>query len=309
MPRSRRGSWRRTQSNVRPQGARRDGDREPSGRVRPGRPAAAICPHPVALATADIASSIRNAGALVWALRQSMASSSCHNEVNCGRVLGRRSDGVARQRNLTDPEEWAPTASLPQIIDGATYVSCFTEKPDQLSQWRGYGGHGYSVGFTRDGLDNLVNEGASSLVASAGPVIQVGYGQPGLEKLFREVSDFFATRPIPLIPTAAPLVDIFSHIRPSFATVKARGIRRRARVARDCIQIWAWTRREPSVQRRTSSSSIPQATFDPSAVAFVYIGPGGDFHDKRALRAFLVTNGYDLDRAWIEQSSAPFRGG
>jgi len=64
-----------------------------------GRPAAAICPYPVALATADIASSIRNAEALVWALRQSMATSSCQNEVNCGRVLGRRSDGVAHRGN------------------------------------------------------------------------------------------------------------------------------------------------------------------------------------------------------------------
>lgn len=92
---------------------------------------------------------------------------------------------------LNDAEEWAPTASLPHIIDGATYVSCFTEKPDQLSQWRGYGGRGYSVGFTRDGLNNLVIEGASPLTASTGPVVQVGYGHPGLEKLFREVSDFF----------------------------------------------------------------------------------------------------------------------
>ena len=97
---------------------------------------------------------------------------------------------------LNDAEEWAPTASMPHIINGATYVSCFTEEPDQLSQWRGYGGRGYSVGFTRDGLNNMVIEGVSSLTASAGPVTQVNYGQPGLEKLRREVSDWFATRPV-----------------------------------------------------------------------------------------------------------------
>ncbi len=48
--------------------------------------------------------------------------------------------------------------------------------------------------------------------------------------------------------------------------------------------------------------------FDPSAIAFVYVGPGGNFHDKRALRAILDAKGFDLDRVWIEHSDAPFRG-
>jgi hypothetical protein len=49
--------------------------------------------------------------------------------------------------------------------------------------------------------------------------------------------------------------------------------------------------------------------FDPSDVAFVYIGPGGDIHDTRALRRFLAENGYDPGHVWIEHSPAPYRGG
>lgn len=77
--------------------------------------------------------------------------------------------------------------SARSVFDGATYVSCFTEKPDQLSQWRGYGGRGYSVGFTRDGLNKLIIDEEHT---PAENVIEVDYGERGLEKLRQEVSTF-----------------------------------------------------------------------------------------------------------------------
>ena len=39
-----------------------------------------------------------------------------------------------------------------------TYIACFSKNGDQLSQWRAYGGNnGYSIGFDREGLDELAS--------------------------------------------------------------------------------------------------------------------------------------------------------
>ena len=208
-----------------------------------------------------------------------------------------------------EAEDWAPTTLPPHAIDGATYVSCFTENPDQLSQWRGYGGRGYSIGFTRDSLDinNLTIDGAPPGLFPS-PVTEITYGRPGLEKVLQAVTEWLMTRPIPVIPTEVHLVDAFGHILPRFAEVKHEAFKEE--------QEWRVT--VPSYGHGPASNLhfregirlVPylKLRFDPSAIAFVYIGPGGDFNDKRALRAFLAASGYDLDRVWIEHSSAPFRG-
>ncbi len=78
---------------------------------------------------------------------------------------------------FNDVEECAPTTVPTQLLDGATYVACFTEQPDQLSQWRGYGGQGYSIGFTRDGLDGkLIVDGLPSTL-SPSSITRVMYGK------------------------------------------------------------------------------------------------------------------------------------
>jgi hypothetical protein len=48
---------------------------------------------------------------------------------------------------------------------------------------------------------------------------------------------------------------------------------------------------------RESGRLVPylELKFDPSAVTDIYIGPGGNFNDERALRAFLRGNGYEVD--------------
>jgi hypothetical protein len=104
--------------------------------------------------------------------------------------MGEANDWLAKFNNT----EYDLDGTAWTVFNGATYVSCFAEQPDQLSQWRAYGGRGYSVGFTRDGLNKLKIDGEDKPFESAGDVIKVGYGEPGLEELRPDVSNFFATR-------------------------------------------------------------------------------------------------------------------
>jgi hypothetical protein len=66
----------------------------------------------------------------------------------------------------------------------------------------------------------------------------------------------------------------------------------------------------PPVQVRTSPRLIPYVDlkFDQSSIVEIVIGPGGDFHSVRAVRAALTATNYDLNKIKITQSEAPFRG-
>ncbi|MEB4212321.1 DUF2971 domain-containing protein [Mycobacterium sp. 94-17] len=190
------------------------------------------------------------------------------------------------------------------VFEGATYVACFTEKPDQLSQWRGYGGRGYSIGFTREGLNQLITEGDEMPV---GNIIQVGYGEPALQQLEKEVHDYFAGLPTSSIGTSG-LTGSFKFIFPKLATVKHGAFVEEKEWRAIVSRYVKWYANFLHFREGTRLVPYLNLKFNPEAVAWVYIGPGGTIHDKRALRAFLAVNGYDLDRVWIELSDAPYRG-
>ena len=66
----------------------------------------------------------------------------------------------------------------------------------------------------------------------------------------------------------------------------------------------------PPVKVRTSPRLISyiELRFEPSCIAEIVIGPGGDSHSERAVRAALRANNYDPSGVQISQSKAPFRG-
>ena len=51
-----------------------------------------------------------------------------------------------------------------------------------------------------------------------------------------------------------------------------------------------------------------ECSFERTAIAEIVIGPGGDLHSERAVRALLFANGYDPDTIQVSYSAAPFRG-
>jgi len=214
----------------------------------------------------------------------------------------------AKEANVKfNEQEDAPPPLPPYVKDGATYVSCFSEQPDQLSQWRAYGGRGYAVGFTREGLGNLEIDGEDEPFKPAGQVAQVGYGQPAIDDLCQKVANYFARPDFLSLPRPSGLLDTVSFVLPALARVKHEAFKdelewrvtvsRYARGPAKKLYFREGVRLVPYLKLR----------FDPSAVAWVFIGPGADIHDERALRGFLEANGYDLDRAWVERSNAPFR--
>lgn len=191
--------------------------------------------------------------------------------------------------------------------DCATYVACFSEEPDQLSQWRGYGGRGYSIGFNKQGLNKLVVKGEEPRKAAAGDIGPVGYGQPAGDQLCADVREYFAGRPISAHPGTSGFFDAANFLMPKLARVKHKAFEDE-REWRLAVSRYGGVPVR-NVCFRYGIRLIPyvELQFDPSAVARIYIGPGGDFHSERALRAFLRVSGYEPNRVRIEHSSAPFR--
>ncbi|MGH3626304.1 MAG: DUF2971 domain-containing protein, partial [Sciscionella sp.] len=213
--------------------------------------------------------------------------------------LGQAEDWLAKFNNA----EYYLEGSAWTVYDGATFVACFTEQPDQLSQWRGYGGRGYSIGFTREGLNQLVVDDGKD--TPAGDLIKVSYEDEGLEKLLQDVSDYFEAR------SHTPfnnLGDIMGYMLPRMAGVKHKAFEEEKEWR---LAVSRYLEPPRGIDFREGNRLVPylKLQFDPSAVAFVYIGPGADIHDKRALRYFLARSGYNLDDVWIEHSNAPYRGG
>ena len=196
--------------------------------------------------------------------------------------------------------------SAPHVADGATYVACFTEKPDQLSQWRGYGGRGYALGFTKQGLAELIVEVAEDVDSPAGPIYEVGYGTPAIEHLLKEVANYFNDRRLSAHPGTSGFFDAVNFIMPRLSRFKHAAFEEEKEWR---ITVSRYNTASPNIYFREGIRLTPylKLRFGVYDLAWVYIGPGGDFHDKRALRAFLATNGYDPEKVWIEHSKAPFR--
>lgn len=76
------------------------------------------------------------------------------------------------------------------------YVTCFCEKGDLLSQWRGYaGGHGWALGFDAEILGSL----ATSWDPSDSTIQQITYGEVGISNAVER-----AVRLIAPVPTGHP---------------------------------------------------------------------------------------------------------
>lgn len=181
-------------------------------------------------------------------------------------------------------------------IDGATYVACLTEDYDQLGQWRGYGKSGYAIGFDRESL------------GAAAPILgPVRYGRDAVETLCAEIIAYFENRRPTGHPGTGGFFDAVNFCMPRLAFVKhaAFAQEREWRLVHS-----RYNQPLEDVQVRTSPTLIPyvQCPFDDLAVREIVIGPGGDLHSERAVRALLQARGYRPNEIAITQSRAPFRG-
>jgi len=185
----------------------------------------------------------------------------------------------------------------PAYIDSATYVACLSESHDDLGQWRGYGQHGYAIGFAKDGLRDRA------------PLLgQVEYGEAAVNGLCDRIMSRFETRQLGAHPGTYGYFEAVSDVMPQLALVKDDAFKQerewRLVVSPQPVD-------PPQVKTRVKSSALTpyiEIPFDKSCVVEVVIGPGGDFHAERAVRMLLRENGYDPDVVRITQSRVPYRG-
>lgn len=191
------------------------------------------------------------------------------------------------------------------FVSGSMFVACLSEKHDQLGQWRAYGQGGYAIGFRRDKLAD---------VALLGPV---SYGIEAVTALCDEVIehfDHFDTHELAGVQERSEVaqrlgyVEAVSYCLPKIALVKHESF----------AEEHEWRLVKPRYDlefegisvRFAGNRAIPyvMCPFEKSAVAEIVIGPGGDLHSERAVRALLAENDYDHAKITISHSTAPFRG-
>jgi hypothetical protein len=175
------------------------------------------------------------------------------------------------------------------------YVASLTEEYDQLGQWRGYGKGGYAVGFAKGGLKD-----------AAPQLARVAYGDTAVNDLCTSIIEYFKTRGPSGHPGTRGWSDAMHFIMPQLALVKHDAFEQE----REWRLVVNDLGNRPVKVRTTSSALIPyvECSFSPSCVTEIVIGPGGNVHSERAVRALLTAHGYDAEAVQITQSRAPFRG-
>lgn len=184
-------------------------------------------------------------------------------------------------------------------IDGTTFVACLSEEHDDLGQWRGYGQGGYAIGFSREHLADLA------------PVVsRVEYGDAAVDRLVDRILEHFNERnpETEQVPGLDAYVEAVSFCLPQIALVKhaAFALEKEWRLV---VPRYSGDYSNVKVLAR-GQDLVPyvDCKFPAPAVAEIVIGPGGDFHSVRAVRALLQQHGYDTSEVCITQSSAPFKG-
>ncbi|WP_409436912.1 DUF2971 domain-containing protein [Mycobacterium sp. SMC-14] len=191
----------------------------------------------------------------------------------------------------------ADRGAHPAYVDSATYVACLSESHDDLGQWRGYGQHGYAIGFRKEDL------------RVAAPLLgQVAYGDSAVRDLCNDVMHYFETRRLGAHPGTYGYFDALNRIMPHLALVKHDAFKNELEWR---LVLTPKPEFPPEVKTRVNSSRLVpyvEVPFGESCIAEIVIGPGGDFHSERAVRMLLRENGYNPNELEITQSRAPYRG-
>jgi hypothetical protein len=199
-------------------------------------------------------------------------------------------------KRLTHLDDDMLTPHPGEYVDGATYVACLSEDRDQLGQWRAYGQQGYAIGFRKEELE-----------AVAGQLRQVLYGDSGVNATCDEIIEYCRTRPPRGHPGTHGYFDALNFCMPRLAAVKHGAFQQEIEWR---LIVSTYGGSAPPVKVRTSPRLTPylELRFQQPCLAEIVIGPGGDAHSERAVRAALRTYNYDPSQVRISQSAAPFRG-
>jgi len=203
-------------------------------------------------------------------------------------------DAIKRFTRLDDD---MPEPNPGQYVDGATYVACLTENHDQLGQWRGYGQTGYSIGFTKGGLEKV-----------SANLQKIAYGDAQRDSICDEILEYLQTRPSRGHPGTHGYYDAVNFCMPRLATVKHDAFKQEEEWRLIVSKYGVGTPAEVRVRPSPRLTPYIELAFETSCVAEIVIGPGGDSNSERAVRAALRSHNFDPNSIQITHSTAPFKG-
>jgi hypothetical protein len=188
-----------------------------------------------------------------------------------------------------------------------TYVTCFCEEGDLLSQWRGYGsGGGFALGLRRDALGRMPSPDQSHLQPGSTPqLVRVEYGPAAVsrmvDRMLRDLAPVAAGH-----PGAAGWSAGAWRAVPALASVKHEAFSEE----REWRLIAVQNLSTETKFRITTYGLVPHVELPldlATAVQDVVVGPGSHA-DLRALSARRLLMRAGLRQVPVQISAAPFRG-
>lgn len=186
---------------------------------------------------------------------------------------------------------------------------CLSEKPDQLSQWRGYAdqGRGYCIGFDMRALIHALPGSGAFCKVIYDATTQAALCRSVIEALVNELNDLHNLH-------GHSEEDLLRYISPTvsaFATrFKDQGFGEEQEIRIVSAIDSELVRYQETKFRNRAGVMIPYREFKPPLgqkipIQKVFIGPGlAGKRAEKSLRIFLDTNGYDSTE--IEPSTIPY---
>lgn len=205
------------------------------------------------------------------------------------------------------------------------YVTCFTEKPDSLGQWRGYaGGDGFALGFKRAALGELTVpcwDYVNGAVDPASdkwfdqpvpPPQQVNYGDYKRDSVLRDATAAlkeYISLHDEVVPYVRFSIDIVNIALRICLILKDEAFQEESE--------WRLIAMQPAMANLSFRSGghgnggiVPftQLVYPVDALVKIVIGPGNapDLRE-RALRQMLEIHGFGYNRVDVDHSRIPFR--
>jgi len=214
-------------------------------------------------------------------------------------------------------ENWARAQIIRGVVDELqhgldvsartyhAYATCFCERPDLLSQWRGYAGEGgYALGFRTSQLNELATSAETRGAGEFGRFVKVRYGLDDARGILADVVGKVAPYAKAHMGVEA-WHEFMYNVLPLVATIKHPAF----------VEEQEWRLLvlsyglSDSVAFRTSRIGlVPYTTlaFPDNAIASVVVGPGY-YPDVRRTGMTQLVGSLGLENVEVQASAAPLR--
>ena len=198
-------------------------------------------------------------------------------------------------------------ARLMQYVPGTVYISCLSEKEDQLSQWRGYsqGQTGIALGFSADGLGAMTTTEGTSV-----SLLKVKYEVANQEPIFLSIFENWRWNPP---PTPGASSGLHSQVFEAAIQCKHHGFSEEAEWRLAVVSTWGPGYRGPALRFRDGGRYVVPfvglQVADADGKLPLKVVRCGPCDDPDLMRTGIreLLNSYGYKTVPIEVSTIPFR--